>query len=128
MTIRFKQLPFMLIGLLLLGCGPDTIFVRPGLDTPSQHVANGQQFLKRGKIDDAGREFLRAEELLAPQFVKVYIGMGLVQGHKGDFEAGFKAMAKAKEIARSPRDLEAVQKGIDRINEMKRLQKASQTP
>ena len=43
----------------IAGCGPDTIFVRPGLDTPAQHVSNGYQLLDRGKVNDACREFIK---------------------------------------------------------------------
>ncbi len=103
------------------GCGPDTIFVRPGLDTPAQHVANGNQFLERGKIDDACREFERAKEL-DPKYVKAYIGLGLALGKKGDIDAGMETMGLAKKMAGSARELEAVQNGYAKLNELKQMQ------
>ena len=38
---------------LIVACGPDTIILRPSLDTPEQHVKNGHNLLARGKIDAA---------------------------------------------------------------------------
>ncbi|MGD9248318.1 MAG: tetratricopeptide repeat protein, partial [Desulfobacteraceae bacterium] len=71
-----KWFVFLLMGLLFIGCGPDTIFVRPGLDTPSQHVANGHQLLEQGKFDAACREFDRAKEL-DPSYIRAYVGLGV---------------------------------------------------
>jgi tetratricopeptide (TPR) repeat protein len=99
------------------GCGPDTIFVRPGLDTPAQHVSNGHQLLERGKVNDAFREFDRAREL-DPDFVRAYIGLGLVLGHKGEFEAGIQAMEQAGQMASSDSDREAVKKGHAQLKAM----------
>lgn len=110
----------MVLGIGLLSCGPDTIFVRPGLDTPAQHVANGHQLLERGKIDDACREFDRAKEL-DPNYINAYVGLGLALGQKGDIEAGMRNLAIAKQKAVSAKDFEAVQQGYDQLNEMKRL-------
>jgi hypothetical protein len=33
------------LALLLGACGPDTIFLRPALDTPAQHVKNGHSLI-----------------------------------------------------------------------------------
>ncbi len=111
----------LLMCVCFIGCGPDTIFVRPGLDTPAQHVANGNQFLERGKIDDARREFERAKEL-DPNYVNAYIGLGLALGKKGDIDAGMETMGLAKRMAGSARELEAVQNGYVKLNEMKKTQ------
>ena len=105
------------ISVLVAGCGPDTIFVRPGLDTPAQHVANGYKFLQRGKAEDACREFTRAKEL-DPNYVKAYIGLGLALGSKGEQSAGLAAMDRAKQLARNPEELSEVQKGYNKLKEI----------
>lgn len=110
----------LLIGLFLFGCGPDTIFVRPGLDTPSQHVTNGHQLLEQGKFEDACREFDRAKEL-DPNYVSAYVGIGLALGKKGDIEAGMRSLAKARKVADSNRELEEIQQGYEQLKEIKRL-------
>jgi tetratricopeptide (TPR) repeat protein len=117
--IKIKWIVPLLISFFLAGCAPDTIFVRPGLDTPSQHVANGHQLLERGKIDDAYREFVRAKEL-DPNYVKAYVGLGVALGKKGDIDAGMETMAVAERMAGSAREHEAVQKGYAQLNELKR--------
>jgi tetratricopeptide (TPR) repeat protein len=116
--------PFLLIGTLFSGCGPDTVFLRPGLDTPSQHVVNGHQLLERGKIDDACREFDRAKEL-DPNYVKAYVGLGVALGKKGEFEAGMQNMSIAQEKAVSAQDVEIVQRGYEQLVEMKRIKQDS---
>lgn len=122
---KAKWLTTLLLGFLFYGCGPDTIFLRPALDTPSQHVANGQQLLERGKIDDACREFDRAKEL-DPDYVQAYVGLGVALGYKGDIEAGMQTIGIAKQMASSSEDHEVVQKGFEQLDELKRLKKGAQ--
>jgi Flp pilus assembly protein TadD len=98
--------------------------LRPGLDTPSQHVVNGHQLLERGKIDDACREFDRAKEL-DPNYVKAYVGLGVALGKKGEFEAGMQNMSIAQEKAVSAQDVEIVQRGYEQLVEMKRIKQDS---
>lgn len=123
--LKAKWLTTLLLGFLFYGCGPETIFLRPGLDTPSQHVANGHQLLERGKIDDACREFDRAKEL-DPDYIQAYVGLGVALGYKGDIEAGMQTMGVAKQMASSSEDHVVVQKGFEQLNELKRLQKEPQ--
>ena len=66
--------------LAALGCGPDNIFIRQGLDTPSHHVNNGNQFMNSGKLDAANNEFSRALEL-DPNYAPAYVGLGMVAGY-----------------------------------------------
>ena len=113
-----KRLAFLLVACILLGCGPDTIFLRQGLDTPSQHVANGHQLLERGKIDDACREFVRAKEL-DPDYIKAYVGLALALGHKGDMGAAMRTMGQAKEMADSAQDRDLVHKGFEQLSHIK---------
>ncbi len=104
--------------MLLAGCGPDTIFVRPGLDTPAQHVSNGHHLLQRGKLDDACREFSRAKEL-DPNYVNAYIGLGIALGRKGDIATGMQTMDQAKRLTITQQDRDAVQDGYRQLSEMK---------
>jgi tetratricopeptide (TPR) repeat protein len=64
------------------------------LDTPVNHVNNGNILLKAGKIDDALREFSRAKKL-DPNYSPAYVGLGLVYGIKGDEETSAMYMKKA---------------------------------
>ena len=116
---KINLLVVLSIGALIAACGPSTIFVRPGLDTPSQHVANGHQLLRRGKLDDACREFKRAKEL-NPQFVKAYIGLGVALTQKGDLSGGLAAMDQANRLANSPQEISDVQNGYKKLDEIKR--------
>jgi thioredoxin-like negative regulator of GroEL len=122
---KAKWLTALLLGFLFSGCGPDTIFLRPGLDTPSRHVANGHQLLERGKIDDACREFDRAKEL-DPNYIKAYVGLGVAMGSKGDIEAAMQIMGRAEQMAASADDHQAVQEGFERLDALKRMQKGPQ--
>lgn len=116
---KIIRLAVLWLGVLLVGCGPNTIFVRPGLDTPAQHVANGHQLLQRGKVEDACREFNRAKEL-DPLFVKAYIGLGVALGHKGELSAGMSAMDQANRLASNPQELSEVREGYEQLNTLKR--------
>lgn len=110
-----------LLGFIMLGCGPDTIFLRPGLDTPSVHVANGNNLLERGKVDDAYREFQRAKAL-DPSYTPAYIGLGIVLGQKGRIDDGLKALDKASDMVDNDKDRTAVEQGYHRLHELKRDQ------
>jgi hypothetical protein len=112
-----KMLPAMAIMLLLWACGPDTILVRPELDTPALHVANGKKLLERGKIQPAYQEFMRAKEL-NPNYAPLYVGIGLVQGHKGDLAAGLESMAHAREIAKTSEEREWIEQGYRQLYDM----------
>lgn len=103
--------------LALIGCGPDGIFIRYRLDTPSHHVNNGNQLMKNGKLDAAQEEFNRAIEL-DPQYVEAYVGLGLVLGHKGDPEKGLQVMEKAGELSRNEEQRQQVEAGFQALEEM----------
>ncbi len=109
---------FLIWGILwLAACGPDTILVRPELDTPAQHIANGEMFLELGKYSDALREFLRAREL-DPDNVPARVGMALAAAHSGDLDAGLDHLAEAEPFIRSAEDRETLEKGYDRLNDL----------
>lgn len=117
----------LIMALVIIGCGPETIFLRPGLDTPSQHVSNGNHLLERGKLDDACREFYRAKEL-DPNYVQAYIGLGVALGRKGEMEAGMKALATADELAATPQEDQLVQNGYEQLNRMEGTETGGQKP
>jgi tetratricopeptide (TPR) repeat protein len=110
--------------LLIAGCGPDTIFLRPGLDTPTQHIENGQQLLQRGKLEDACREFNRAKEL-DPLFVKAYVSLGIALARKGDLTAASATMDQARRIAGNSQEIAEVRKGYEQLEKIKRHQLGS---
>lgn len=99
------------------GCGPDTIWVRPSLDTPSQHVANGHQLLEIGKFTDACREFRRARDL-DPNYLPAYIGLSLALGRLGDFENGLKQITMAESLAKSDEEKAEVEQGYERLKKL----------
>lgn len=103
---------------LLVACGPNTIFLRPALDTPSQHVKNGHSLLTRGKIDAANAEFVRAKSL-DDRYAPAYVGLALVQGHRGDLEGGFETLDKARSMVATPEESEAVDRAFDQLEKMR---------
>lgn len=125
--MRIKGIMFSLLCLAIINCGPDTIFVRPGLDTPEQHVVVGNQLLERGKVEDAYREFSRAREL-NPHFIKAYIGLGIAMAQKGEIEKGMLFLDQAKQMADTSETLKEVQKGYLQIEEIKRHQMGLDSP
>ena len=115
-----KKLVIIALGIIsiisLAGCGPETIWLRPGLDTPSQHISNGQQFMSRGKYEDALREFNRAKEL-EPDSVDAYIGIGLVMGKRGEINAGLERLKQAETLADTPEEKRSVNRAYKRFHD-----------
>lgn len=115
---RRSYLALLVLSLVLVGaCGPDTIFLRPALDTPAQHVKNGHSLLARGKIDAANAEFVRAKSL-DDGYAPAYIGMALVQGHQGNVQGGFEILDRARKIAATPDEEKAVDQGYQQLQGM----------
>ncbi|NNF98361.1 MAG: hypothetical protein HKM93_03210 [Desulfobacteraceae bacterium] len=102
-----------------IGCGPETIFLRPGLDTPSHHVSNGNKLLDMGKIEDAFQEFSRAKEL-DPEYTLAYVGMAMVYGHRGEYQLGRQYLAIAESLAGSDEEAAAVHTGLEKMNDMEK--------
>jgi hypothetical protein len=100
----------LLCGCWLWACGPDTIFLRPGLDTPGQHVVNGNTLLKQNKLDAAFREFSRAQ-MLEPNYAPAHVGLGKIWGLRGEMDRGRAAMDKAAAVARGESERRAVREG-----------------
>ena len=116
-----KMMAFLFLSMVFIGamgaCGPDTIFLRPGLDTPEQHVKNGHNLLSRGKIDAANSEFLRAKSL-DRSYAPAYVGIALVQAHRGDLDAGFETLKQAEALTTTLEEEEAVKLGYRRLQEI----------
>jgi thioredoxin-like negative regulator of GroEL len=106
-----------LIASLMIGCGPAPIFLRPALDTPAQHLANGNVLLDQQKWRDAGREFERAREL-DPFFTEAYVGLALALGRQGDFQTAAQVMDQARQTVLSDRQRELVAKANAQLNQM----------
>ena len=100
--------------LLFLACGPDTILVRPGLDTPDHHVANGNQLLNRMKVEAAYQEFQRAMEL-DPTYTPAHVGLALVQGRRGDYSGGLEIFGQARKLARTEEEKKLVEDGLKKF-------------
>jgi len=108
----------MIAVVLVVACGPDVIFLRPALDTPAQHVKNGHSLLTLGKIDAANAEFSRAKSL-DDGYAPAYVGLALVQGHRGNIDGGFKMLDKAREIAATPDETRSVENGFETLEGMR---------
>jgi Tfp pilus assembly protein PilF len=95
--MKFKKgnsLLAVLCVFFLCACASTTMESNTWLDTPVHHVKNGNTLLKAGKIDDAFREFSRANEL-DPNYSPAYVGLSLVYGLRGDDEASAMYLKKA---------------------------------
>ena len=112
------------LSFLIVGCGPDTIFLRPALDTPAQHTENGKHLLQRGKFEDASREFNRAKEL-DPYFVKAYVGLSIALAHMGDLAAASATMDRARRMAGNSQEIAEVRKGYAQLEKIKHRQSKS---
>lgn len=110
--------------ILLMACGPDTIFLRSGLDTPFQHVQNGNRLLKYNKVDAAFNEFTRAKNL-DDQYALAYVGLGLVCARKNQTKEAFVFMQKARKLALGANEIKAVDRGFIELHTHK-VKKESQ--
>lgn len=108
----------MVVLLFLSACGPETIYVRPSLDTSKRHVINGRALLDQGKIQPALREFEYAHEL-DPQNVSALVGMAVTMGHQGKFDQGLEILEKAEAICTTAEDRTLVQEGRARLEELR---------
>ncbi len=104
----------LLLCAMLMACGPETIIVRPSLDTPAHHVTNGDILLKQGKVADALREFQRANEL-APDNVRALIGQSTAYSRLGDAGRAKAALDQAAPLAASESERCAIQEAYHQL-------------
>ena len=89
------------------------------LGTPEHYVSNGFQFLKKGRLYDAQREFENAL-MHDPKYAPAHRGMGLVLGTSGRFKAAFETMALSKTCAKEKEDLALAYVGFMQLHTMKK--------
>ena len=112
---RIIAAAFMGMSLVFVACGPETIMLRPCLDTPAHHVENGYKLMAYGKIDAALQEFSRAKELNAG-YAPAYVGLGIAYGMKGKLIEGRAFMQEAETLARTPDERKEVEMGYERLD------------
>ncbi len=101
--------------MILVSCGPETILLRPSLDSPSQHVDNGYKLMAYGKTEAAMREFERSIEL-DENYAPAYVGLGIAYGMQEDLVQGRAMMEKAKALARNDEQRKEVEMGFERLD------------
>ena len=106
----------------LNACSSGVISMQTGIDTPQNHLYNGQSLLRSGKVGAAHREFLRAKEQLDANYAPLHVGLGLVYGHLGDFERAHEAMRIAEQFAHTPEQKQEVERGRQALEELARTQ------
>jgi tetratricopeptide (TPR) repeat protein len=79
-----KNMPLILLSLVLVACGPAQVVQQSHLDTASNHYQRGLLNFDRGDIMSAQREFERTR-LLEGDFPGSYVGFALVAMQRGDF-------------------------------------------
>lgn len=124
--VKRRWLLGILAGITLFwGCGPETIWLRSGLDTPAQHVSNGHQLLKRAKVEDAVREFKRAKEI-DPTYSPAFVGLAIAMGRSGDVQGGLETLERARRLAQTPEERDMVADGYNQLHEMLQKQGGEQ--
>jgi tetratricopeptide (TPR) repeat protein len=122
MSVKWIQIALISGGMFLLAaCGPETIFLRGGLDTPAHHVANGNQLLENGKYDAALAEFMRAKEQMDKKYAPIYVGIGLAQAHKGEIQAAYTSLETARQFTLDPAEEKEIEQAFETV---KRLEQA----
>ena len=125
MLVKWIQIALITGGIFLLtACGPETIFLKGGFDTPANHVANGNKLLDNGKYDAALSEFMRAKEQMDKKYAPVYIGIGLARAHKGEFTEAYATLEAARLFTHDPEDVEKVEQALETV---KRLEQEAKT-
>jgi len=116
----------VILGLPLIftsGCSHQKIRApSASLDSADHHVYSGIQLLKKDLLDEAAREFNLALELEST-YSPANFGLGLVQGHKGDFEHAFEYMSMAKKNSRSKHDKAMAYVGFMRLHTLQKGEK-----
>ena len=91
---------FLMVFLLMAGCGPAPRVPVSQLDTPEHHVFTGMKLLGQEKYDDAQREFELALQL-DNKYSKAYTGIGLVKTAVSDFKSALDNLEKGVKYAKA---------------------------
>lgn len=105
--------------LFLAGCAQEHMTLQSVLDTPGHHASNGFQFLARGHVEDADREFQAALQL-DNSFSRAHSGLALITGIRGDFPRAFHFLELAKKYAKNGEDRATVSVGEMRLYTMQK--------
>jgi tetratricopeptide (TPR) repeat protein len=125
MLVKWIQIALIFSGMLLLtACGPETIFLKGGFDTPDHHVANGNKLLDNGKYDAALSEFMRAKEQMDKKYAPVYIGIGLARANKGQFTEAYATLEAARMFTHDPEDIEKIEQALMTVKQLEQATKA----
>ena len=100
--------------LMVFACGPKPLTPRAKLDTPTHHADNGNKLLRSGKLDAAFSEFTRARELDST-YAPAYVGLGLVDAFRGNFESGQENLKTAKKFVSGKEQRTAIHIGHMRL-------------
>ncbi len=119
MKTWFKRVAWaaaMLSILVAFGCASTTKGVKQmsQMDLPEHHYFMGMNFLDKGEIDKALREFTRAKDL-DPEYAPARVGIGLVLAQKGKFDEAFASMKKAKKLSSSKAERVIYHTGMIRL-------------
>ena len=98
-----------------ISCGPETILLRPNIDTPSHHIDNGYKLMAYGKLDAAIQEFTRARELNT-DYAPAYVGLGIAYGMQGNLEKGRALMKQAQSLAQNDEERKEVAMGFEGLD------------
>ena len=104
---------FMALG-LLAGCSATPRMPEGRLGTPEHHTSSGFKLLRKNYLFHAEREFELALQL-NPEYSDAHRGMGLVYGMKRQFQHAFEAMRRARDTARTKRQLALSYVGFMRL-------------
>ena len=107
------------IFVLMTGCSDRYKTLQSFLDTPSHHTSNGFDFLDRGQMSDAEREF-QAALRLDHSFSQAHCGLGLIAGSRGNYPQAFRSMKEARNYAKSAEDRATCAVGQMRLYTMKK--------
>jgi tetratricopeptide (TPR) repeat protein len=105
----------VICSLVFISCGPETILLRPNIDTPSHHIDNGYKLMAYGKLDAAIQEFKRAKELNT-HYAPAYVGLGIAYGMKGNLEKGRALMNQAQSLAQNDEERKEVEMGFEGLD------------
>jgi Tfp pilus assembly protein PilF len=87
------------------------------LDTPEHHVSSGFKLLKKNYLFHAKREFELALQL-DPEYSDAHRGLGLVRGSEKQFEPAFESMRRARDTAKTKRQIALAYVGFMRLHTM----------